>query len=195
MGSQGVGHDWVTFTRRDKNGLAVCKPGRALPSENHYLTPWPWTPSQPPKSKENTFLLFKLPGLWYFCSGCLRRLIWTNSVGSNTIRLEFWFFHFAGWPWTSYFIFLSLINNTGSMYLIGRFVWQTNIWQDQIASIPWITEKAKEFHKNIYFCFIDCDKAFDCVDYNKLENSSRDGNTRPPYQPPEKPVCRSRSNG
>ena len=48
--------------------------------------------------------------------------------------------------------------------------------------------------KNIYFCFIDYAKAFDCVDHNKLENSSRDENTRPPYLPPKKSVCRSRSN-
>ena len=34
--------------------------------------------------------------------------------------------------------------------------------------IPWIMEKAREFHKSIYFCFIDCAKAFDCVDHNKL---------------------------
>ena len=40
--------------------------------------------------------------------------------------------------------------------------------RDQIANIHWIIEKAKEFHKNIYFCFIDCAKAFDCVDHNKL---------------------------
>ena len=39
---------------------------------------------------------------------------------------------------------------------------------DQIASISWITEKAREFQKNIYFCFIDYTKAFDCVDHNKL---------------------------
>ena len=39
---------------------------------------------------------------------------------------------------------------------------------DQIASICWITEKAREFQKNIYFCFIDYTKAFDCVDHNKL---------------------------
>ena len=39
-------------------------------------------------------------------------------------------------------------------------------------------EKAKEFQKNIYFCFIDYAKAFDCVDHNKLENSSEDGHTR-----------------
>ena len=39
---------------------------------------------------------------------------------------------------------------------------------DQIANIRWIMEKAREFQKNIYFCFIDCAKAFDCVDHNKL---------------------------
>ena len=61
--------------------------------------------------------------------------------------------------------------------------------RDQIANSYWIIEKAKEFQKNIYFC-IDYTKAFGCVDHNKLENSSRDGNTRPLYLPPEKPVCR-----
>ena len=66
--------------------------------------------------------------------------------------------------------------------------------RDQIANMPWVIEKAREFQKNIYFCFIDYAKAFDCVDHNKLENSSRDRNTRPPYLPPEKSVCRSRSN-
>ena len=40
--------------------------------------------------------------------------------------------------------------------------------RDQIASILWIMEKAKEFQKNIYFCFIDYDEAFDCVDHKKL---------------------------
>ena len=39
---------------------------------------------------------------------------------------------------------------------------------DQISNICWIVEKAREFQKNIYFCFIDYDKAFDCVDHNKL---------------------------
>ena len=52
--------------------------------------------------------------------------------------------------------------------------------RDQIASIHWIIEKAREFEKNIYFCFIDNAKAFDCVDHNKLENSSRDRNARAP---------------
>ena len=68
--------------------------------------------------------------------------------------------------------------------------------RDQIANICWIIEKAGEYQKNIYFCFIDYTEAFDCADQNKLkmENSSRDGNTRPPDLPPEKSVCRSRSN-
>ena len=66
--------------------------------------------------------------------------------------------------------------------------------RDQIANICWIMEKAREFQKNIYFCFIDYAKAFDCVDHNKLENSESDGNTRPPDLPLEKPICRSGSN-
>ena len=64
--------------------------------------------------------------------------------------------------------------------------------KDQIANICWIIEKAREVQKN--FCFIDYAKAFDCVDHNKLETSSRDGNTRSSYLPPEKSVCRPRSN-
>ena len=66
--------------------------------------------------------------------------------------------------------------------------------RDQIANIHWIIKKAREFQKSIYICFIDYAKAFDCVDHNKLENSERDGNTRPPDLPLEKPVCRSGSN-
>ena len=62
----------------------------------------------------------------------------------------------------------------------------------QIPNIGWITEKAREFQKNIYFCFIDY--TFDCVDHNKLENSERDGTTRTLELPLEKPVCRSGSN-
>ena len=42
------------------------------------------------------------------------------------------------------------------------------ITRDQIANICWIIEKAREYQKNIYFCFIDYVKAFDCVDHNKL---------------------------
>ena len=66
--------------------------------------------------------------------------------------------------------------------------------RDQIANICWIIKKAREFQKNIYFCFIDYAKAFDCVDHNTLWKILRDGNTRPPYLPLEKPVCSSGSN-
>ena len=66
--------------------------------------------------------------------------------------------------------------------------------RDQIANIRWIIEKAMEFKKNIYFCFIDHAKAFNCVDHNKLWKILRDGTPRPPDLPLEKPVCRSGSN-
>ena len=56
------------------------------------------------------------------------------------------------------------------------------------------SSKKQEIQKNIYFCFINYAKALDIVDHDELVNSSRDGNTRPPYLPPEKSVCRSRSN-
>ena len=55
-------------------------------------------------------------------------------------------------------------------------------------------EKAREFQKNIYFCFIDYAKAFDCVDHKKLENSEREGNIRTPDLPLGKFVCRSGNN-
>ena len=65
--------------------------------------------------------------------------------------------------------------------------------RDQIADIHWIIEKAREFQKNIYFCFIDYAKAFVWITIN-CGNSERDGNTRPPDLPLEKSVCRSGNN-
>ena len=65
--------------------------------------------------------------------------------------------------------------------------------RDQIANISWIIEKAREFQKNIYFCFIDYAKAFDYVITPNWKILKRNGNTRPPYQTPKKSVCRSRS--
>ena len=68
--------------------------------------------------------------------------------------------------------------------------------EEQEIKLPTSAESSKKqenSRKNIYFCFIDYAKAFDCVDYNKLENSERDGNIRPPDLPLEKPICRSRS--
>ena len=66
--------------------------------------------------------------------------------------------------------------------------------RDQIANIRWIIKKVREFQKNIYFCFIDYAKAFDCVDHNKLWKILQDGNTRSPDLLPVKSVCRSGSN-
>ena len=61
--------------------------------------------------------------------------------------------------------------------------------RDKIANM----EKGRQFQKNIYFCFIDYAKAFDCWSEETVENSERDGNTRPPNLPLEKSVCRSGS--
>ena len=66
--------------------------------------------------------------------------------------------------------------------------------RDQIVNIHWIIEKAREFQKNIYFCFIYYTKAFDCGSQQTVGNSSRDGNTRPPDLSLDKFVCRSGSN-
>ena len=65
----------------------------------------------------------------------------------------------------------------------------------QIANIHWIIDKARELNKNIYFCFIDYDKAFDCVDHNKLWKILQEMRIpNHPNLPPEKPAWRSRSN-
>ena len=66
--------------------------------------------------------------------------------------------------------------------------------RDQIANICWIVKTSRGFQRNIYFYFIDYAKACDAVDHNKLWKILRDGNSRPPDLPPEKSVCRSRSN-
>ena len=65
--------------------------------------------------------------------------------------------------------------------------------RNQIANICWITEKAREFQKNIYFYSIGYAKAFDCVDHNKLWKILKEMGL-PPDLPLEKPVCRSGSN-
>ena len=66
--------------------------------------------------------------------------------------------------------------------------------RDQIANICWIVEKARNFQKNIYFCFIDCQSLWLCRSQQTMENSERDGNTRSPDLSLVKPVCRSGSN-
>ena len=66
--------------------------------------------------------------------------------------------------------------------------------RDQIANIHWIIEKPREFQKNIYLFHWLHRSLWLCGSQQTVENSSRDGNTRSPYLPLEKPVCRSRSN-
>ena len=67
--------------------------------------------------------------------------------------------------------------------------------RDQTANINWIIEKVRELQKNIYFCFIDCAKTFDCVDYNKLWKILKEmGIPDHLTLTPVKPVCRSRNN-
>ena len=67
--------------------------------------------------------------------------------------------------------------------------------RNQISNICWIMAKAKEFQKNIYFCFLDYAKAFDCVDHNKLWKILHEmGIPDLPNLPLEKSVCRSGSN-
>ena len=64
--------------------------------------------------------------------------------------------------------------------------------RDQIVNIHWIIEKAREFQKNIYFCFIDYVKAFDCVDHNKLWKILKEMGILD--LPLKKSICRSGSN-
>ena len=64
--------------------------------------------------------------------------------------------------------------------------------RDQTVNIRWIMEKAREFQKNIYFCFINYAKAFDCVDHNKLWKILKEKGI--PDLPLEKSVCRSGNN-
>ena len=65
--------------------------------------------------------------------------------------------------------------------------------RDQITNIHWIIEKPREFQKNIYFCFVDYAKAFVWITTNCGKFFKR-WEYHPPYLPPEKSVCRSRSN-
>ena len=63
-----------------------------------------------------------------------------------------------------------------------------------ITNLQWVIEKAREFQKHIYFCFIDYAKAFDCVDHDKLWKILKRWEYQTTYLPPEKSVCRSGSN-
>ena len=65
---------------------------------------------------------------------------------------------------------------------------------DQIANIHWIIEKARDFQKSIYFCFIDYAKALTVWITTNCEKFFKRWNNRPSYLPPEKSACRSTSN-
>ena len=77
--------------------------------------------------------------------------------------------------------------NQEHLYVQTRF-WKSRRTRDQIANTHWSIEKAKEFQKNTWFCFIGY------VDHDKLENSYRDRSTRPLHPSSQKPECTSRSN-
>ena len=66
--------------------------------------------------------------------------------------------------------------------------------RDQIANICWIMEKAREFQKNIYFCFINYAKAFGCVDHNKLWKILQEMGIPDHLICLKKPICKSGSN-
>ena len=66
--------------------------------------------------------------------------------------------------------------------------------RDQIPNICWIIEKARKFQKNIYFCFTEYAKAFDCVNYIKLWRTLKVMGYQTTLLPPEKLVCQLRSN-
>ena len=83
------------------------------------------------------------------------RLNWTELMGQGAMILVFWMLSFLSCHYLPY-----LHHNLASGQATGT--------RGQIANICWIIEKAREFQKNIYFCFIDYAKAFDCVDHNKL---------------------------
>ena len=88
----------------------------------------------------------------------------------------------------SFFLALSLLNGL-TLTSIHDY------WKNHNLGYTDISGKImSEFQENFYICFTDLAKTFDCVDHNKLKNSSRDGNTRPPYLSPVKSVCRTESN-
>ena len=96
-------------------------------------------------------------------------------------------------------LFTSSGQNTGvlastSVFPVNSQDWSPLRWTGWISLQSKGLSRAREFQKNIYFCFIDYAKAFDCVDHSKLENGERDGNTRPRDLPLEKPICRSGRN-
>ena len=93
-------------------------------------------------------------------------------------------------------VMLKILQARLQQYLNPCTSWMQKRWRSQRLKCQHLLDHRKrEFQKNIYFCFIDYAKVFWLCGLQKtVENSSRDGNTRPPHLPPEKPVCRSSSN-
>ena len=88
--------------------------------------------------------------------------------------------------------FSSMWTKNFQMYKLGiEEAWET---RGQIVTIHWIMQTAREFQENIYFCFTDYAKAFDCVDHNKLMKILKEMWVPDPRTCPEKPVCCSRSS-
>ena len=130
----------------------------------------------------------------------------TSAVATGVEKVSF---HFSPKECSNYHL-VALISHTSKVMikiLQARLnsTWTTNFQmfkldlekaEDHLPDCqhPLDHPKAREFQKNIYFCFIDYPKAFDCVDHSKLENSLSDGSTRLHYLSPEKPVCGTRRN-
>ena len=110
---------------------------------------------------------------------------------AEKFSLTLWKAHF--WELGRSYLFFTQQSGVSDSWFIDPAA-ERRFYIGQIANIRWIIGKTREFQTKIYFCFIDYAKAFHCVDDNKLENSERDGNTRLHDLPPEKSICRSRSN-
>ena len=123
-----------------------------------------------------------------------QRKSFNSTVTFQMFKLDLFFFLFS-----FYFYFILLYNAVLVLpYIDMNPPWKLDLEKAEEPESKLPTSagswKKQENTRKTYFCFIDYTKAFDCVDHNKLENSSKDVNTRPLYLPPEKSVCRSGSN-
>ena len=109
--------------------------------------------------------------------------------------------HFSKWEIRKFILLIvnysirtsNIVSDTAEEPVIKLHIYICRGTSDQIANILWIIQRAREFQKNIYFCFIDYVKAFDCVNHNKCEKLLKMVISRPSYLSPKKPVCLSGS--